>query len=125
MPRYVILHHETPRESPRPAHWDLMLEVGDALQTWAVEEEIEAGKSCTAQRLADHRLDYLTYEGPVSNNRGRVKRSDAGVYELLSETPDNLQVQLCGGRLQGVLVLTRLETGDGDAQRWSVSLRNN
>ena len=32
------------------------------------------------ERLADHRLDYLEYEGPVSGDRGSVRRVDGGQY---------------------------------------------
>ena len=35
MPRYVILQHDTPPGYPRPLHWDLMLEQGRTLRTWA------------------------------------------------------------------------------------------
>jgi hypothetical protein len=66
-------------------HYDLMFESspGSALVTWrAVDWPIVAGDELI--RLADHRRDYLDYEGPVSNNRGHVRRIVAGECEFSS-----------------------------------------
>ena len=41
---------------------------------------------CVATRLPDHRLAYLEYEGPVSGNRGVVRRIDSGKYEIDGNT---------------------------------------
>lgn len=88
-------------------HWDLMLENGDHLATWRLPANPSAlGPAGTtdnlpAERIADHRLAYLTYEGPVSGGRGEVKREDAGSYELLRKLPDVWQVRLMGARLTG------------------------
>ena len=84
MPRFVILRHETEKDQPRPAHWDLMMERGSALMTWALEEFPEAGVTITGERLLDHRLEYLEYEGPLSDDRGCVSRTASGDYETLS-----------------------------------------
>ncbi|WP_146439947.1 hypothetical protein [Crateriforma conspicua] len=34
----------------------------------------------TATRLPDHRTKYLEYEGPISGNRGSVRRVDSGFF---------------------------------------------
>ena len=107
MPRYVILRHELPADSDRRSHWDLMLESDGALRTWAIEELPAPGRSIAALELSPHRLVYLEYEGPVSNNRGSVTRYDRGEYELLADTADLCRVILTGERLQGTLSLTR------------------
>jgi hypothetical protein len=57
------------------------------------------------ERLADHRLAYLDYEGEVSDNRGTVTRVAAGEFELISETTDRLSVRLTKGALHGVLTI--------------------
>jgi len=80
--RYVVLWHETPADYPRPPHFDLMLQAGDALATWAVERWPGPGETVAAERLADHRRAYLTYEGPVSGDRGTVRRVASGAYTL-------------------------------------------
>ncbi len=77
--RYVILHHEGIAEP----HYDLMFETapGSDLATWRANEwPIHHGSALT--RLADHRRAYLDYEGPVSGDRGTVKRISAGTYDL-------------------------------------------
>lgn len=96
MPRFVILWHETPAGAARPAHYDLMFEAVGVLWTWAVERLPRLGESVAATRLADHRLDYLDYEGPIAGNRGTVRRVDAGMYQELPAEPGSLAVSLAG-----------------------------
>src|SRR2546423_2676596 len=100
MPRFVVLEHDHPT-----LHWDLMLEVGDVLWTWRLEAPPEQGRTVSATRTFDHRLVYLDYEGPVSGNRGVVKRHDRGEYSWLDQSPGRLAVLLEGERLRGELVL--------------------
>ncbi len=119
MPRFVLLRHDSPAGSQRPAHWDFMLEWGDALRTWSLAELPRPGKALSAEALPDHRLAYLAYEGPVSGGRGAVARWDAGTYEIECETPSALVLSLAGERLQARVTLTRSE-GEGGA--WTVEL---
>jgi hypothetical protein len=107
MGRYVILRHECPAEYKPGVHWDLMLETGDALRTWALAVEPAPGIVIAAGELPDHRLEYLDYEGPISGDRGAVSRWDAGRFELLSESPSELLVQFAGVRLSGNASLMR------------------
>ena len=84
--RFVVLFHQVPASGSeefqhRSSHWDLMIESGDALETWALAEELLPGKTVSAQRLPSHRLAYLTYEGAISGDRGSVKRVVAGYVE--------------------------------------------
>jgi hypothetical protein len=106
MPRFVVLEHDHP-----VLHWDLMLEAGDALDTWRLAETPRAGAQCNAVRIDRHRLDYLHYEGPVSGNRGQVRRWDAGDFDWLQQADNLVEVRLSGGRLTGVW---RLEWQAGD-----------
>ncbi len=122
MPRYVILLHELPAGQQlapgRSTHWDLMLEWGTALRSWALATEPAVGCTCNAEQLPDHRLDYLTYEGPVSGNRGQVTRWDAGQYQIEVPGNDALTVVLDGPRLPCRLVLEKT----GGNHFWSVSV---
>lgn len=121
MPRFVILHHTMPAKSNRPSHWDFMLEEGDILRTWALPDEPSRVVNQLATRLPDHRLDYLTYEGPVSNGRGRVAQWDTGLYHTLEETSAGRCVALAGNRLQTTVRLEQLfDDRSRDAQRWRV-----
>jgi hypothetical protein len=119
MPRFVLLRHELPPENPRPSHFDLMLEQTGALRTWACERMPATAEEVLADDLADHRLTYLDYEGPVSGNRGSVTRVDAGSYEPLAISPDVVRVRIAGVILRGILTLTRATVG---GQRWIVGL---
>jgi hypothetical protein len=109
MPRFVILRHETPAGYERPTHFDLMLEWGDALRTWAAAELPEAGIELSAQELAPHRLAYLDYEGEVSGDRGSVTRIAWGEYELFESSPVVIRVHLRGARVSGSLELSKAE----------------
>jgi hypothetical protein len=116
MPRFVILRHElSPGLQRAPVHWDFMLQHGETLRTWALAEQPSAGVEIPADALADHRVTYLDYEGPVSDNRGSVSRWDYGQYEPLIETPEELIVQLHGVRLNG---RARLRPETANSQRW-------
>jgi hypothetical protein len=105
MPRFVILRHETPPGYERPSHWDLMLESGGVLRTWALAKEPVVGSTQTVEPLGDHRIAYLDYEGPVSGGRGTVSRCDEGEYVVVEDSPARLQVNLIGRAVQAVLTI--------------------
>ena len=117
MPRFVVLHHDFPAGHARRPHWDLMLEWGHALRTWAVASEPGGALEIDAQALPDHRLAYLEYEGPISGDRGSVTQWDAGEYHLESHRDEELKVQLRGRRLCGELALRR----ESESHFWRVS----
>ena len=76
--QYVVLHHT----GVVPEHYDLMVQLPGAekLVTWRILTPPEAwgANPPVAERIADHRVAYLTYEGEISGGRGRVKRVAAG-----------------------------------------------
>ena len=108
--RFVILWHEMPLNSDtdtsRGDHFDLMFQVGQQLRSWACESEPQVGASLHVKRLPKHRLAYLDYEGPISNDRGRVSRWDFGDYELVHETEDQFIVKAHGAKLVATLTFT-------------------
>ena len=116
MPRFVVLQH-SPHPDPPPnlgegmgggvrgLHWDFMLQWGGVLRTWALAQPPAPGIRIEAERLFDHRLKYLDYEGPISGDRGAVTRWDSGQYELLEQRDDLICVRLDGNRLKGKAVL--------------------
>jgi hypothetical protein len=106
MPRFVILRHD----SPRGAHFDFMLEADDALKTWALPRPPEVGMEIDCEALADHRLAYLDYEGPISAGRGSVARWDEGDYTLECRSEAEWIVNLAGERLIGRAKLLRTES---------------
>ena len=101
--RFVILHHKLADSE----HWDLMLERGEVMLTWQLEREPvdQAGLPIPAERIGDHRKAYLEYEGPVSGDRGHVRRVDAGTVEFGEVGPNRVVVHLEGQRLAGSFTL--------------------
>jgi hypothetical protein len=96
-----------------------MFEHAGVLRTWATEKLPTIGEAVIGQRLADHRLAYLDYEGEISGGRGRVSRVGEGHYDVLEETEANLVLRICGAKLNGTLTLTALAD---DPHRSRVSL---
>jgi hypothetical protein len=89
--RYVVLRHE---DVPEP-HYDLMFETspGSALATWrAPQWPLETGTPIAP--LCDHRPAYLDYEGPLSDNRGAVRRIASGRHRVIQDHPTLLAVDL-------------------------------
>ena len=109
MPRFVLLHHVMPADAGRPDHWDFMLERDDNLATWALESRPDLSEFTSAIRLANHRLRYLDYEGPISGSRGHVTQFDSGEYRLLEENEDLVRAELRGQKLIGLATLVRSE----------------
>ncbi len=117
-----------------------MLESAGVLRTWALAElprdwetlgadasgeagarpKIAGTNTVSAERLADHRLAYLDYEGPVSGHRGSVVRLDRGTYETRSESNDCWEVTLKGEFLRGQIVLQQCEDG---SEMWQLTMR--
>ncbi|MBS0210667.1 MAG: hypothetical protein JSS27_17125 [Planctomycetes bacterium] len=116
MPRFVVLRHELPASSGRPSHWDLMFEVGGVLRTWAIETLPDVVVPAPVTALPDHRLVYLEYEGPVSDDRGSVIRWDAGQYEVIADEANHFAARLICQKLLGKVELTRAAA---DATHWT------
>lgn len=87
--RYVVLHHTGWGEN----HFDLMVETDPKglLLTWRLDGWPQF---VCAVPISPHRRTYLNYEGPVSQNRGTVRRIEQGSYRVLSPSDDELCVEL-------------------------------
>lgn len=94
--RYVVLHHT----GVEPEHFDLMvlLPGEEKLATWRIlaGPETWVGQSPAAERIADHRVAYLEYEGVVSGGRGKVRRVAAG-DGLLSGVREGCMIRIGDG----------------------------
>ena len=129
MPRFVLLRHDGLEQSGRPSHWDFMLETEPGLATWTLGDlpgpwrvalgpaawgESLCAKDSTkvaAQQLALHRLAYLDFEGPLSDNRGRVRRCDGGEFQTLDKQEGVWEFVLHGALLRGYGQLGRQSDG--------------
>jgi hypothetical protein len=107
VPRFVVLAHDWPTP-----HFDFLLEAGGVLRAWRLMAEPFAGAEIPAEPNVDHRLLYLDYEGPVSGDRGTVRRWDAGTFEWLVEEPDRVAIDLRGEKVSARAEWTR------DEARW-------
>lgn len=109
--RYAILRHDG-IEHP---HFDLMFETspGSELATW--RSDVWPIQTVTlVDRLPDHRAGYLTYEGPVSNDRGHVRRVASGTCLITLATPRQWVIQLLPA---GPSLVLRPVTDD----RWEIA----
>lgn len=110
MPRFVVLEHDYPTR-----HWDLLLECGAVLRAWRLVAPPTRNGPVAAERSFDHRLVYLTYEGPVSGSRGTVARWDSGTYETLAEADEDLSIRIRGNKLRGCCRI-----GRGASAEWQL-----
>ncbi len=106
MPRFVVLDHDWPHP-----HRDLLLERDGVLTAWRLPPAFDFTSPVPAEPNSDHRLAYLDYVGPVSGNRGHVRRWDAGelVWETMTEV--EIRVRLSGTHLRGRFRLVKSRTG--------------
>lgn len=131
--RFVCLRHELPDSEMnqpsegtrslrnRGSHWDFMLERDGVLWTWCLQsnpfaEPRQMKQELPAVRLKDHRIAYLDYEGPISDdkvsgNRGSVRQVANGQLIWDSSFAESVEIHDLGpggkmipGRLGFVLV---------------------
>lgn len=111
---FVILEHFR-RDAVTPDHWDLMFgDPAGPLATWSLTRPPNVPGQHAARRLAPHRTVYLRYEGPISGDRGWIRRWDRGRCEILAETPNLVRLFLHGERWGGMLTLERRPATDAD-----------
>jgi bifunctional non-homologous end joining protein LigD len=99
--RFVIQEHHATR-----LHWDLRLEHGGALASWAIPNGIPT--SPADNRLAvhteDHPLEYLTFQGEIPRGQygaGSMRIWDAGTFDEHLWRDDKVEVTFHGERLHG------------------------
>src|SRR5215469_7039204 len=113
-PIYVIQKHHA-----RRMHYDLRLEMGGTLKSWAVPEGpcLDPKVRRFAKLVEDHPIEYATFEGriPAGNyGAGTVIVWDRGSYVTLSDPEQalaegELKFRLTGEKLTGGWTLVRLK----------------
>jgi hypothetical protein len=115
----VLLLHTLPDGS---SHYDWMIRRpdgggggGGGLITFRLSERLDAfrGLAFVAQRLADHRREYLAYEGEIPGDRGRVQRIAEGSFEFEADAPERFCVRGHLGSLSA-----RIEGSRHGGNRW-------
>jgi bifunctional non-homologous end joining protein LigD len=111
---FVIQEHHA-----RALHYDLRLEKGGVLKSWAVPKGIpESDQKHLAVETEDHPYEYGSFEGEIPKGQygaGTVKIWDKGHYETKLWETDKIEVMLYGQRLKGRYILVRLKrAGDKD-----------
>ncbi len=112
---FVIQEHHA-----RRLHYDLRLENGGVLKSWAVPKGMP--ESTRQRRLAveteDHPIEYANFEGSIPEGQygaGTVKIWDKGHYEAKVWDENKIEFALNGQRLKGRYILVRLKkAGDKD-----------
>lgn len=113
-PIYVIQKHHA-----RRMHYDLRLEMGGTLKSWAVPEGpcLDPKVRRFAKLVEDHPIEYATFEGriPAGNyGAGTVIVWDRGSYVTLTDPEQalaegELKFRLTGEKLAGGWMLVRLK----------------
>jgi hypothetical protein len=87
--RFVVLRHQVgPHlERTRELHFDWMFEVEGELRTFCTAPIDSFGESfeVDASRLANHRREYLDFEGEIGGNRGTVQRVLSGTVSTTDD----------------------------------------
>lgn len=101
--RFVVHEHHA-----RNLHWDLRLEHGGALLSWALPRGIPQLPDKEANRLAvrteDHPLEYIDFRGEIPAGEygaGQMKIWDSGTYEAEKLRKDEVIATFEGERLRG------------------------
>jgi hypothetical protein len=69
-----------------------------------------------AEKIFDHPLRFLTYEGPVQQGTGQVRIADRGDYSTRESGEETIVLNLTGAALRGEFLLTRV-----DETRWDLT----
>ncbi|MEQ9257633.1 MAG: DNA polymerase ligase N-terminal domain-containing protein [Roseovarius sp.] len=126
-PRFVIQKHDA-----SSLHYDLRLETGEVLASWAVPKgpSTDPRDKRLALKTEDHPIDYADFEGVIPEGEygaGTVLVWDQGTFENITEKEDGLRpideaidaghllVCLAGEKLQGGYALQRI---DADDNQW-------
>jgi bifunctional non-homologous end joining protein LigD len=126
--RFVVQRHRASR-----LHYDLRLEIGEVLVSWAVPKgpTLDPGVRRAAFHVEDHPLDYFDFEGVIP--AGGYGGGDVIVWDAGTWTPDDagdpadpgravangeLHLDMFGEKLRGRFVLVRTRTDASGKEEW-------
>jgi len=98
-------------------HWDLRLEMGGVLKSWAVPKTPSTDKEIKrlAIQVEDHPIEYATFKGIIPEGNygaGEVKIWDTGTYEIIEQTKTKLTINISGKKLKGKYYLIKTNYGN-------------
>ncbi|MDI9915195.1 ATP-dependent DNA ligase [Rhodococcus sp. IEGM 1379] len=104
---FVIQEHHA-----RRLHYDVRLERGGVLVSWAVPKGVPttAGENRLAVHTEDHPMEYATFSGVIPKGEyggGSMTIWDSGTYETEKWRDDEVIVRLAGERVQGRFAIIR------------------
>ncbi|WP_429811619.1 DNA ligase D [Ensifer sp. B1-9] len=123
--RFVVHKHHATAD-----HYDLRLQVGDVLKSWAVPKgpSLNPADKRLAVETEDHPLDYIDFEGVIPEGEyggGPMIVWDTGVWAPMDDIEKSLKTgafkfRLAGEKLNGGWMLTRLKPkpGEGEQRNW-------
>src|SRR5436190_4834330 len=122
--QFVVQKHDA-----RRIHFDLRLELGGTLKSWAVTKgpSLIAGEKRLAVRTEDHPMQYLDFEGNIPKGEyggGAMIVWDRGHWEAGFDADKGLQkghldITLHGSRLKGQWHLVRMRPRPGEKkEQW-------
>jgi len=109
-------------------HWDLRLEMGGVLKSWAVPKDpidVNYGTKRLAIQVEDHPIEYANFEGEIPEGRygaGTVSIYDRGKFILEEEKENKLSFQLTGNKMHGKYVL--IKVGNLGKNTWLLLKKN-
>jgi bifunctional non-homologous end joining protein LigD len=115
------------KHAARRTHWDLRLELGGVLKSWAVPKgpSRDPGEKRLAVEVEDHPLEYADFEGVIPEGNygaGRVIVWDTGRWEPVEDPDEGLRkgkllFDLHGYKLRGRWTLVRTKGKGGTPQK--------
>ncbi|MDK1492676.1 DNA ligase D [Sinorhizobium sp. 7-81] len=123
--RFVVHKHHATAD-----HYDLRLQVGDVLKSWAVPKgpSLNPADKRLAVETEDHPLEYIDFEGVIPEGEyggGPMIVWDTGVWAPMDDVEKSLRTgafkfRLAGEKLNGGWMLARLKPkpGEEDQRNW-------
>lgn len=119
--RFVVHKHHATAD-----HYDLRLQVGDVLKSWAVPRgpSLNPADKRLAVETEDHPLEYIDFEGVIPEGEyggGPMIVWDTGTWAPMDDVDKSLRTgafkfRLAGEKLNGGWMLTRLKPKPGEDQ---------
>src|SRR5512134_3683949 len=120
---YVVQKH-----AARRLHYDLRLQLGDTLKSWAVTRgpSLDPADRRLAVHVEDHPLEYGGFEGTIPKGEyggGAVIVWDRGTWVPIGDPEEGyrkgrLKFRLAGEKLQGGWTLARMHTRGERTDNW-------